>query len=107
MPELPCLTGVKQVQMLKPLTQSVNWPYYTIANQYLTLFYLLNIPIVLRAWGNRLRQRRVSQRSRWTEEKDEDGGMRRDRLWHQEADPLLLLLLFYNELLKPSFPSLP
>lgn len=40
-------------------------------------------------------------------EKDEDGGMRRDSLWPQEAYPLLLLLLFYNELLKPSFPSLP
>lgn len=40
-------------------------------------------------------------------ERDEDGGMRRDSLWPQEAYPLLLLLLFYNELLKPSFPSLP
>lgn len=40
-------------------------------------------------------------------EKDEDGGMRRDSLWPQETYPLLLLLLFYNELLKPSFPSLP
>lgn len=33
--------------------------------------------------------------------------MRRDRSWPREASPLLLLLLFYNELLKPSFPSLP
>lgn len=40
-------------------------------------------------------------------EKDEDGGMRRDSSRPQEAYPLLLLLLFYNELLKPSFPSLP
>lgn len=40
-------------------------------------------------------------------EKDEDGGMRRDSLWPREAYPLLLLLLFYNELLKLSFPSLP
>lgn len=33
--------------------------------------------------------------------------MGRQSLWPQEAYPLLLLLLFYNELLKPSFPSLP
>lgn len=56
----------------------------------------------------------MSQAAGWTrveilkdiKEKDEDGGMRRDSLWPQEAYPLLLLLLFYNELLKPSFPSL-
>lgn len=39
--------------------------------------------------------------------KVEDGRMGRQSLWPQEAYPLLLLLLFYNELLKPSFPSLP
>lgn len=33
--------------------------------------------------------------------------MGRQSLQPQEAYPLLLLLLFYNELLKPSFPSLP
>lgn len=57
----------------------------------------------------------VSRGAGWTrveilrdiKEKDEDGRMRRDSLWPQEAYPLLLLLLFYNELLKPSFPSLP
>lgn len=60
-------------------------------------------------------ERSVSQPVGWTgveilrdmKEKDEDGGMRRDSFWPQEAYPLLLLLLFYNELLKPSFPSLP
>lgn len=65
--------------------------------------------------GSGAREGSVSQPVGWTgveilrdmKEKDEDGGMRRDSFWPQEAYPLLLLLLFYNELLKPSFPSLP
>lgn len=40
-----------------------------------------------------------------TKKKDKDGGMMGETLWPQEADPLLLLLLFHNELQKPSFPS--
>lgn len=105
--------------MLRLLTHYINSSYYNIADQYLTssnlnavcfkkaIFFLKVLGV--KAQGS------VSQQVGWTgveilrdmKEKIEDGGMRRDSLWPQEAYPLLLLLLFYNELLKPSFPSLP
>lgn len=55
--------------------------------------------------GPGLRILKELQQGTWR--KVEDGRMGRQSLWPQEAYPLLLLLLFYNELLKPSFPSLP
>ena len=118
------MSEVKQVHTLRLLTHYINLLHYNIADQYLTslnmnavlffFFFLKSLIRLGRAVGRR-REWSVSRGAGWTgveilrdiKEKDEDGRMRRDSLRPQEAYPLLLLLLFYNELLKPSFPSLP